>query len=91
MAHGRRGAGGMTIRNRKLPVVEWDKLPALLTDSQLAQVINVSASALRKARCEGAVGSRTNMPPFVRIGGRIRYKLVDVLRWVDQLESREAI
>jgi predicted DNA-binding transcriptional regulator AlpA len=91
MAHGRKGAGGMTIRNRELPVVEWDKLPALLTDSQLAQVINISASALRKARCDGAVASRTPMPPFVRVGGRVRYRLSDVLKWVEQLEAREAI
>jgi predicted DNA-binding transcriptional regulator AlpA len=81
----------MTIRNRALPVVEWDKLPALLTDEQLSQIINISASALRKARCEGVTGSRTPLPPFVKIGGRIRYRLSDVLAWVAALEAREAI
>jgi hypothetical protein len=81
----------MTIRNRALPVIEWDKLPALLTDEQLSMVINVSASALRKARCEGVTGSRTPLPPFVKVGGRIRYRLSDVLLWVESLTPREAI
>jgi predicted DNA-binding transcriptional regulator AlpA len=74
-----------------LPIVEWDKLPALLTDTQLSQVINISESALRKARSEGAVGARTHMPPFVRVGGRVRYRLSDVLSWVASLEPREAV
>jgi predicted DNA-binding transcriptional regulator AlpA len=81
----------MTIRNRELPSVDWHTLPALLTDVQLAKLINISPSALRKARCEGVVGSRTPLPPFVKIGGRIRYRLSDVLRWVEQLEARGAI
>jgi hypothetical protein len=46
-----------SIKSRELPAVEWDKLPALLTDKQLATVINVSASALRKARCGGVIPS----------------------------------
>ncbi|MDR0616551.1 MAG: helix-turn-helix domain-containing protein [Synergistaceae bacterium] len=80
-----------SVKSRALPVVEWDKLPALLTEYQVAQIINVSVHALRKARCEGVTGSRTPMPPFVRVGGRIRYRLSDVLAWVDALEAREAI
>ena len=80
-----------SVRNRELPVVEWDKLPILLKEDQAALIINVSVHALRKARCEGVSGSRTPMPPFVRVGGRIRYRLSDVLAWVDALEAREAI
>jgi hypothetical protein len=80
-----------SIKNRELPVVEWDKLPALLTEVQLSQVINISPSALRKARCEGVTGSRTPMPPFVKVGGRIRYRLLDVFKWVERLEAREVI
>jgi hypothetical protein len=80
-----------SIKNRALPVVEWDKLPALLTDTQLAQIIKVSASSLRKARSRGATGSRTPMPPFVKVGGRVRYHLKDALKWVEQLEGRDAV
>jgi hypothetical protein len=80
-----------SIKNRELPVIEWDKLPALLTEMQLSQIINISPSALRKARCEGVTGSRTAMPPFVKVGGRIRYRLSDALKWVERLESREVI
>jgi hypothetical protein len=80
-----------SIKNREIPIIEWDKLPALLTDVQLSRIINISPSALRKARCEGVTGSRTPMPPFVKVGGRIRYRLSDVLQWVEHLETREAI
>jgi hypothetical protein len=80
-----------SAKNRLLPVVEWDKLPALLDEYQVAQIINISVFALRKGRCEGAVGQRTKLPPFVKIGGRIRYRLSDVLTWVAALEAREAI
>jgi hypothetical protein len=80
-----------SVKNRELPVIEWDKLPALLTDVQLSRIINVSPSALRKARCEGVIGSRTPMPPFVKVGGRVRYRLSDALRWVERLEGRDAI
>ena len=80
-----------SIKNRELPVIEWDKLPALLTEMQLSQIINISPSALRKARCEGVTGSRTPMPPFVKVGGRIRYRLADVFKWIEQLDAREAI
>jgi hypothetical protein len=80
-----------SIKNRPLPVIEWDKLPALLTDVQLAQIIKVSASSLRKARSRGVTGSRTPMPPFVKVGGRVRYRLKDALKWIEQLEGQDAI
>jgi hypothetical protein len=81
----------MTIKNRELPIIEWDALPLLLTDKQTAAIINVSPSVLRKARCEGITGSRTPLPKFVKVGGRIRYRLSDVQRWVDALSPREVI
>jgi hypothetical protein len=81
----------VTIKNRELPIIEWGKLPVLLTETQLSQIINVSTSALRKARCEGVTGSRTPLPPFVKVGGRIRYRLSDALLWVERLEAREVI
>ena len=80
-----------SIKNRELPIIEWDKLPALLTEMQLSQIINISPSALRKARCEGVTGSRTPLPLHVKIGGRIRYRLSDVLKWIEQLDTREVI
>jgi hypothetical protein len=80
-----------SIKNREIPVIEWDKLPLLLTDEQTAVVINISADALRKARCEGVTGSRTPMPPFIKIGGRIRYRLSDIKLWVEQFEARGVI
>jgi hypothetical protein len=80
-----------SIKSRGLPVIKWDELPALLTDVQLSVLIGISASALRKARSEGTIGARTPLPPFVRIGGRVRYKTTDVLSWVAALEAREAI
>ena len=80
-----------SIKNRELPVVEWDKLPLLLTEKQTEVIINISASALQKARCEGVTGSRTPMPPFIKIGGRIRYRLADIRMWVEQFEARGVI
>jgi hypothetical protein len=62
------------------PTVEWDKLPLMLDESKAATVLGVSVSFLRKSRCEGykkvtlgTVNDEETAPPFVKIGGRVKY------------------
>lgn len=48
---------------------------ALLSTSEAAAVLLLSASTLKRYRAEG------RGPPFLRLGGRIRYTRADLLKW----------
>jgi predicted DNA-binding transcriptional regulator AlpA len=81
----------MSIKNREPIILNSNNLPLFLTERETSMLINVSVSALRKARCEGQIGQRTEMPRFVKIGGRVRYRTTDVMEWADSLPSRATI
>ena len=81
----------MTIRNRERPEIDFSNLPLMLTDVEAARLLNLSTAFLRKSRCEGQIGDRTKAPPFARIGGRIRYRVTDLRKWVEGLEPLDVI
>jgi predicted DNA-binding transcriptional regulator AlpA len=49
---------------------------ALLTPKQAAQLLNLSTSWLAKQRLKGGG------PPYVKLGGAIRYRLSDLQLWM---------
>ena len=91
----------MTVSPRieKLPpAVEWDKLPLMLDEARAAAVLGMSVSFLRKSRCEGCkkvtletVNDEESAPPFVKIGGRIKYPTSDLREWAAGLTRRRVI
>lgn len=91
----------MTAGNRmeKLPpAVNWDALPLLHDEVQAAEVGGVSVSFLRKSRCEGCkkptlnnANDEESTPPFVKIGGRVKYPAKDLREWVDTLPRKRVI
>jgi hypothetical protein len=91
----------MTLQSRieKLPpAVEWDKLPLMLDEAKAAVVLGVSVSFLRKSRCEGCrkvtldtLNDEENAPPFVKIGGRVKYPTKDLREWAAGLTRRRVI
>jgi hypothetical protein len=96
-----REVGGMTLQSciEKLPpAVEWDKLPLMLDEAKAAVVLGVSVSFLRKSRCEGCrkvtldtLNNEENAPPFVKIGGRVKYPTRDLREWAAGLTRRRVI
>jgi hypothetical protein len=91
----------MTVKSRmeKLPPpVDWDSLPLLLDEGKAALALGVSVSFLRKARGEGigkgtldSRGGENNAPPFVRLGGRVKYPTRDLREWAESLPRRRVI
>ena len=91
----------MTVRSRmeKLPpTVNWEMLPLLLDEIEAADVLGVSISFLRKSRCEGckkptlnSVNDEESTPPFVKIGGRVKYPTKDLREWADALPRKRVI
>jgi hypothetical protein len=75
----------------EIPDKFWDTKPRLLDEKQAAVLIGVSLSYLRKSRCEGTHHKRTKAPPFVRVEGRIYYRVSDLRIWVETLEGRATI
>jgi hypothetical protein len=83
----------------KLPqAVDWDKLPLMLDESKAAAVLGMSISFLRKSRCEGCkkatletVNDEDTAPPFVKIGGRVKYPTRDLQEWAAGLTRRRVI
>jgi hypothetical protein len=80
------------------PVVEWEKLPLMLDETKAAVVLGVSVSFLRKSRCEGCrkvtletLDDEENAPPFVKIGGRVKYPAKDLQEWAASLTRRRVI
>lgn len=52
----------------------------LLTEEELAEIIVVSANTLRGYRQPG----RGRGPNYLRTGGNIRYRVSDVIQWLDE-------
>jgi hypothetical protein len=60
------------------PIIGLSELPLLLTEKRAAAYFGVSLPFLRRGRSEGKTGHRTQTPPFVRCGGRVYYRRVDL-------------
>jgi predicted DNA-binding transcriptional regulator AlpA len=91
----------MTAQSHKekpQPTVEWDKLPLMLDETKAAAVLGMSVSFLRKSRCEGCkkvtletANDEESAPPFVKIGGRVKYPTSDLREWAAGLTRRRVI
>jgi hypothetical protein len=80
------------------PAVEWGSLPLMLNEIEAAAVLGVSVSFLRKSRCEGCrkatletLNNEENAPPFVKLGGRVKYPSNDLREWVAGLQRKRVI
>jgi hypothetical protein len=80
------------------PMVEWDKLPLMLDETEAALALGMSVSFLRKSRCEGrrkvtlkTANDEETAPPFVKIGGRVKYPTMDLREWAAGLARRRVI
>jgi hypothetical protein len=58
-----------------------------LTEKEASKYSGISCAALRKGRCEGLLGGRTPMPPYVRVGGRVYYRRSDLDHWLAGLPA----
>ena len=76
----------ITDRANFPPSIDWDRLPLMLDEKQVAAAAGVSLSFLQKARLKGS-----DAPPFVRVGGRVLYRVSDIKAWVAALEGRRFI
>jgi len=55
-----------------------------MSEPQAACYINMSRSFLRQDRMNGTRTNRTDGPPFVKIGRRIRYLKDDLDAWLEE-------
>ena len=83
---------------KTLPAVEWERLPLMLDETKAAAVLGVSVSFLRKSRCEGCkkftletVDDDETAPPFVKVGGRVKYPTQDLREWAASLTRKRVI
>ncbi|MCL2009125.1 MAG: helix-turn-helix domain-containing protein [Synergistaceae bacterium] len=84
----------MTIAKRianKAPNLDAGKAPLLLKEKEVAELLGVSVSYLRKSRCEGTRKRKTPAPPFVRIDDSVYYRFVDINAWVEGLVPQQVI
>lgn len=83
----------MTIRKRiaENPPELPHSLPQLLDEKQTAAYLGLSVSYLRKSRSDGGIKGRTPAPPFLKIGGKVRYRLTDLDAWITSLKPRMAV
>ena len=66
--------------------------PLLLTASQTARLLNISISVLAKSRMCGVINGASPLPPYVKIGNKaVRYRLTDILQWLDDLSTKQAV
>jgi excisionase family DNA binding protein len=70
----------MTINNAVSPFATTHTTTELLTTDQVADVLGLSSRTIAAWR-----SSRNNSLPYVKAGSRVRYRLQDVIAW---LESR---
>ena len=68
--------------------IDTTGLPLLLSEHQVAELLGVSLSYLRKSRSEGTRKDRTPAPQHVKVNGRCLYPLRACLAWIDELMDR---
>ena len=61
----------------------------LLNEAATAEFLSLSRAYLRKLRMKGGA-TRNPGPPYVRIGGAIRYRVADLEEWVEERIVRPA-
>lgn len=54
-----------------------------LSESEAAQYLRISRSALRQGRMDGARTNRMPPPPYVKLGKKILYLLDDLDQWLE--------
>ena len=84
----------MMVRKRianQAPILGDGNTPMLFNEDKAATCLGVSISYLRKSRSEGKRKRKTPAPPFVRVDGRIYYRLVDLQDWVNKLVPQQVI
>lgn len=69
--------------NNQSQLNETVTLPALLTQNHLAEYLSKSTAWCERARWNG------QGPKFIKLGRHVRYKVEDVLAWVDS-NSRQS-
>ena len=63
----------------------------LLTEAECADAIAMSRSFLRQARSNGVMPGRTTPPKHLKLNGRaVRYRVQDVLAWLEQQSNANA-
>lgn len=65
----------------------------MVTEKQTAQIIGMSVQFLRQSRMDGHRANRTSGPPYHKIGRSVRYKVGDLIAWIERhrVEPNEAI
>lgn len=53
-----------------------------LKETEAAEVIGMSVAFLRAGRIRGVIGNRTTPPPYLKLGGAVRYLRADLLAWM---------
>lgn len=57
----------------------------LMTESEVAEILNISTATLSRMR-----RSRENDgPPWIMVGGRPRYRRLDLERWLDEQAQKK--
>lgn len=64
------------------PYITFNHLEPLLTERELAKLTHLSVTTLRKRRALGLE------PPFVKLGGAVRYTRPAVIDWITAAEER---
>lgn len=62
----------------------------LLTETEAAKLLGISAGTLRVQRCTGARDGRFPMVPFHKLGRSVRYRLSDVMEIINNPKANTA-
>lgn len=71
------------MKNSKIPMKEefMVSVPKVLTQKELSKWLCVSESYIKRRRLNGTG------PKFIKLNRQVRYKLDDVLVWIESLSS----
>lgn len=56
--------------------------PATLDERQCADYLGLSARTLQNGRQAGHMGNHTPAPPYLKLGGSVRYLRADLDKWL---------
>ena len=60
------------------------EIQVLLTEKEACKYLHVSRSFLAQSRSNGLLKNHTPAPPFIRVGGGVRYDIRDLEVWISE-------
>jgi excisionase family DNA binding protein len=64
-------------------------MPDILTLEEVGQILRIKPSSVYELTRERSQKKQNHPIPFIKVAGKVRFRKVDIERWLEQLAGKE--